>query len=189
MKQKLEFYGKEYKKKGTQKRAYTTAICFCGKHFEALLDNVKRGVTGSCGCQKGEKHDYYNTSTYKSWQGLKERCDNKNNDAYYRYGGRGISYDPRWSKFTKFLEDMGECPVGMSIERVNNDGNYTKENCRWATKTEQANNRRTNVFLKYKGKSDTLANWCRNLGINYKYSWKLIRSNGMSLEEVYKKLS
>lgn len=182
---KLKFEGKWYEKRGTQKRAYTNATCFCGNVFIALLDNVKRGNTSSCGCNKGEKHDYYNTPTYKSWQGIKERCRKESHHAYGNYGGRGISYDPKWEKFIKFFEDMGECPEGISIDRIDNDGNYTKENCRWATKTEQANNRRSSLFINFKGEEDTLANWCRKLGVNYKYTWQLVRKNGMTLEKAY----
>jgi len=79
------------------------------------------------------------TKTYKVWNNMKKRCNQKKN--YPRHGGRGITYDPYWEKFDNFLEDMGERPDGYTLDRINNDGNYTKDNCRWATYEEQNINR------------------------------------------------
>ena len=71
-----------------------------------------------------------------------KRCGNSNDPAYKRYGGRGIYVDPRWLKFENFLEDMGDRPLDRTLDRIDNDKGYTKDNCRWATKSQQANNRR-----------------------------------------------
>lgn len=79
--------------------------------------------------------------TYRAWQGLRQRCDNPNEPKYPRYGGRGISYDPRWCSYENFLADMGKAPLGMTLERKNNDGNYNKDNCTWASPSVQAQNR------------------------------------------------
>lgn len=82
------------------------------------------------------------TPTYKSWAEMKARCNNSNRKDWQNYGGRGITYDPRWEDYSAFRADMGSRPEGLSLDRINNSGHYTKTNCRWATKTEQNNKRR-----------------------------------------------
>lgn len=171
--------------KKPQTRTYTIATCpVCQNKFEALLDNIKRGTTTSCGCYKTQHIELVKTPTYKSWQGLKDRCTNTKLPCYKRYGARGITYDPKWERFDGFLEDMGICPLGKSLDRIDNNGNYCKENCRWATPTEQANNRRTSLYLEYNGKKDTLANLCRELKLDYKSTWHKIKHEGKTLEQL-----
>ena len=85
------------------------------------------------------------TPTYKSWSSMKQRCDNPTNKDYINYGGRGITYDPRWKAYSAFREDMGKKPEDLSLDRINNNSNYTKENCKWSTKIEQNNNRRDRI--------------------------------------------
>lgn len=93
-------------------------------------------------------HGFSDTPTYRSWAMMKTRCNNPNIDHHKYY--EGITYDPRWEKFLNFLEDMGEKPLGTTLDRVNSDKNYTKENCRWATIQQQNCNRRSWIS-KYKG--------------------------------------
>jgi len=80
-----------------------------------------------------------NTKTYQVWSNLKKRCNQKDN--FPRHGGRGITYNPSWEYFENFYLDMGECPIGQTLDRIDNDGNYTKDNCRWTTYSEQNINR------------------------------------------------
>lgn len=94
---------------------------------------------------KDYHHGLKYTRAWGSWARMKERCNNKNLPNYSSYGGRGITYDPKWETFRGFYEDMGKCPKWFSLDRIDNDGNYCKENCRWATRTQQNNNQRTRV--------------------------------------------
>lgn len=103
--------------------------------------------------------------TYVTWRGMKDRCYNPNNHKYPRYGGRGITICDEWEDFIQFLADMGEKPEGMSIDRIENDGNYEPNNCKWSTTLEQANNTSNNVPLTYKGVTKNLAEWEKSIDI------------------------
>lgn len=107
----------------------------------------------------------YRTPTYISWEGMHYRCRNLTNPSYNRYGGRGISVSKEWSDFSKFLEDMGEKPEGYSLDRIDNDKDYSKENCRWASVEEQQNNKCNSVYIKFHGFNLTLAQWAKKLNI------------------------
>lgn len=117
-----------------------------------------------------------------AWVALRQRCNNPKNENYQSYGGRGISYDPRWNVFDNFFADMGSPPVATSLDRQNNDGPYSKENCRWVAKTHQARNRRNCKHLTFGGETKTMAEWARTLGIGHSGLIARIR-RGWSIED------
>lgn len=130
------------------------AQCDCGKQKEVLLGNLLRGKSRSCGCLRGEESAKRLTThgragsagAYKSWSHMKGRCLNKKDAAFNDYGGRGIKICERWMQFEQFLEDMGECPLGHSIERVDVNGHYEPSNCVWLPKRLQNRNTRKTRF-------------------------------------------
>jgi hypothetical protein len=141
--------------------------CECGNITLVQGSNLRSGHGKSCGCIGGNSsHRKCYTTEYHAWEGMKARCTNSNNDQWEDYGGRGITYCQRWRSFENFLEDMGEKPrPEYTLERKNVDGNYTPQNCIWATRLVQNNNKRTNRKIAYDGRKLTAAAWSRETGI------------------------
>ena len=108
------------------------------------------------------------TRAYYAWRSMKARCYNEGNASFQHYGGRGIAVCDRWlHSYDSFYEDMGDPPPGMSLDRKNTDGDYTPGNCKWSTVTEQLNNQRRNVQITHSGKTMTVAEWARTIGVSY----------------------
>lgn len=119
--------------------------------------------------RKSATHGMSKSKTYSIWTGIKDRCLVPNNKDFHNYGGRGITVCDRWQhSFILFLEDMGEAPINMQIDRIDNNKGYFKENCRWTTIQVQANNRRTCVMLSANGKTQSIADWSKEVGIERK---------------------
>jgi hypothetical protein len=147
--------------------------CACGGEKTTLFKLLLRGDTRSCGCIKtlgnNRSHGKCNTPVYRCYRNMLNRCYFKKSKSYQHYGARGITVCKRWrDSFENFLEDMGEPPNGMTLERINNDLGYSKENCIWATRKQQTKNRRNAVNICHKGKTMSLSEWSEKLGLKYR---------------------
>jgi hypothetical protein len=110
-------------------------------------------------------HGMSRSRTYRTWHAMTRRCIDPRNLSFHNYGGRGISYCERWKDFEEFLHDMGLRPDGTSLDRIDNDGPYSPENCRWATAEMQHRNKRSNRLVTYKGETKCIVDWARFLGV------------------------
>ena len=155
---------------------YARYRCICGT--EKLIDmfHVMGGKVQSCGCLHRErasealsrrmtKHGMYGTPEYRTWNSMLTRCYSEKCHAYPSYGGRGILVAPKWHRFPGFFADMGLRPPGFTLERKNNELGYSKNNCVWATRTEQANNTRSCKQLSFRGEVMNVTQWAEKLGI------------------------
>jgi hypothetical protein len=163
--------------------------CDCGKETIAIGSSLRTGDKKSCGCLLEEKihqgmgrtHGMTRSPTYRSWESMWGRCTRPNDPVYDKYGGRGISVCERWSKFEEFLSDMGTRPEGLSLDRIDNSGNYEPGNCRWATPKQQSNNTRWNRTIKYNGRTYTARELSDLLGLSYNKLRRRIFREGWSI--------
>ncbi len=145
--------------------------CVCGTKREVSIHSIMSGKSVCCGCiNKGRTtHGMKGTPEYEAWQGMKSRCSNPNRKGHYKWGGRGIKVCERWlgkTGFANFFADMGPRPTPKhSIDQINNDGDYEPKNCRWATIKQQSRNRRSTVFVEFRGERRCFEEWGEVTGI------------------------
>lgn len=170
---------------------YWTCICECGNTRDVHRGDIQRERTKSCGChlremlsKRARTHGMFGTPEYKSWEGMIQRCCNKNDRAWPKYGGRGISICERWRhSFQNFFADMGKRPAPkMQVDRIDTNGNYEPGNCRWATSKQNNRNRRNNRILIINGVSHCVSEWSELSGIRHDTICARIRS-GWTLEK------
>lgn len=147
--------------------------CDCGKITYTISHRLLSGQTQSCGCMRdlGIKHGMTNTRLFKIWEGMKSRCLNPNKKCYDRYGGRGISVCQEWQKSFESFRDWSlenGYTEGLTIDRIDVNGDYCPENCKWSTPCEQALNKRNTIYIEHNGERKPLPVWCRQY--NFKYS-------------------
>ena len=162
------------------KRVIWLCKCDCGNYHKALGKYLRNGNTTSCGCRRLEilkgqteattTHHMTNTRIYRIWNKMKHRCNNENDTDYKNYGGRGISVCEEWNDFMPFYEWAMSHGYSdeLTIDRIDNNGNYEPSNCRWANHKTQGNNTRRNHYVTYKGETKSTMEWSEEIGINYR---------------------
>lgn len=168
--------------------------CECGTEVALQANGVTRGKTKSCGCyrrdwgrERSTVHGLHRTPTYHSWQSMIGRCSYPSQRHYREYGGRGIKICERWMTFANFLADMGERPLGMTLDRENTNGHYEPDNCRWATPIQQARNTRSNLIVRVHGLNLSLVEACEELGLRYSTIYGRMR-RGLTFEDAISRL-
>ena len=166
--------------------------CDCGNEIITLGYSLRRGDTTSCGCYHAEilargnrVHGLSNNRIYAIWSTMKARCSNPNNEKYHRYGERGIKVCDEWQTFEPFYEwaMANGYSEGLSIDRIDNNGNYEPSNCRWATPEEQANNTSKNKIIAFNGETKTISEWAKTIGVTRETLWKRIFLRNWSIEK------
>lgn len=165
--------------------------CRCGNVVLVRKDRLVLGKTKSCGCLKKDlirgrfkTHGMSCSDEYRIHKNMKARCLNPNDKDYKNYGARGIKVCSEWLKFENFYKDMGERPSkDHSIDRIDNDGDYCSENCRWATRKQQARNCRNSRIITYKGETNCISYFAEKYEINYHTLYGRIFTRGLSVKE------
>ena len=167
--------------------------CNCGNLCIVSGGHLRSGHTKSCGCIRAEtfkkmstKHGKYHTRLHDTWGNMKKRCYNPKYYEFDDYGGRGITVCDEWKNDFQVFYDWAMSHGyrdDLTIERSDVDGSYSPDNCKWATKKEQANNKRNNIKITYKGKTQNLKQWTEELGLNYKLTHKRIKYLGWPIEK------
>ena len=147
-------------------------VCSCGRRRAVRVASLVSGITKSCGClvpdtmrKRSTSHGMSATPTYQTWRAMIRRCHEATEPSFARYGARGIKVCERWRRFEAFVEDMGHKPEGLSLDRIDNNGDYAPHNCRWATPKQQQRNRRCTSKLSVAGETKSAAEWAERTGI------------------------
>ena len=167
--------------------------CDCGNEKIVSSNSLVQGNVKSCGCLfkegNNKKHGHAiknkESKIYASWKSMIQRCTNKNNKRYKDYGGRGITICERWLKFNNFLEDMGEKPKGLTLDRINNNRGYCKGNCKWSSYMSQMRNTRRNNLIIIDGQTMCVEDACKKYNIKSKTAHTRIK-RGWTTEEVFR---
>lgn len=159
-------------KRRERAKNYWLCQCACGVKKVVCFNSLVEGKSKSCGCAKGafitqanNRHGFSNARVYRIWQGMWQRCTNRKAPGWENYGGRGISVCRRWQSFENFLADMGLPSVSSTIERRDNERGYTPKNCIWIPRGQQNWNKRNTVALVWRGRTQHLSAWARELNI------------------------
>ena len=164
--------------------------CQCGIEKRVRCSHLTDGRVSSCGsCAKKARIKHGNARrntvfprTYRIWRAMVRRCTDEGFKGWPKHGGRGITVCERWRDFNNFLADMRECPDGMSIDRIDNNGHYEPGNCRWATSTQQSRNKSATRWYTIDGRTLSLAEWCEIHNMNYMRVWHRLH-NGWSVQD------
>lgn len=178
-------------------RYYYLCKCYCGNEWTVHLNKKKPDIKNrSCGCFKVEKaiinilqnkkHGMSKTSVYNRWRSMIDRCYKSSHHKFHIYGMRGIDVCKRWLKFENFYADMGDPKKGESLDRIDVNKGYNKQNCRWASHSVQQNNRRNNFLIEINGVVKTASEWSKITGVNSKLiKQRIIRDKKTCYEDVF----
>jgi hypothetical protein len=171
--------------------------CECGTKKQLTASTISHGKQKSCGCmtkailrESATTHGQSSgrgrrgSQAYRCWKGMFDRCTDSSRRDWMDYGGRGITICERWNSFDDFFADMGAAEEGLTLDRINTNGNYEPSNCRWATAKEQANNRRNNRAVTYKGETKNIGQWAESLGIYPDTLWRRLQA-GMAPDRAF----
>lgn len=198
MRRKIELTGQRFGRllvfdrahKGVRGEIFWNCLCDCGNRVAVRGGHMMRGNSTSCGCLQREKstlHGMTKTPTFKSWESMKQRCLNPKAPDFKNYGGRGIRIHDSWiAEFANFLADMGVRPENTSLDRINVNGDYEPGNCRWATRSEQQQNRRISLVVEWNGKSRSVGEWASITGLDARIIYERIKAK-WKIEDVMTK--
>lgn len=163
-------------------RVFWRCVCDCGNFFSSPSQNLRNGQCKSCGCLQKEvfrknvtTHGMTKTKAFRAWMGIQDRCYNEKNPKFKNYGGRGIKICDRWlESFENFFADMGHPQPHESIDRINVDGDYCPENCRWADDKTQSRNKRNTRYITLDGETKPLVEWAESKNVDPETIWMRI---------------